>query len=107
MKGKVSSIAKGTKHDYTFNPCEGHPIREKQPLVDAFNNLKFKTSTYKLVLNYKETQWNLQAYNSTCKESLVKIQNYKTHKLTYKKLQTKPISLQIKCAFSFEHHHQD
>ncbi len=33
MKGKVSSIAKGTKHDYTFSPCESHPIKEKQPLA--------------------------------------------------------------------------
>jgi hypothetical protein len=49
MKGKVSSIAKGTKHHYTFNPCEGHPIREKQPLVDALITLNSKpqpTSLY-------------------------------------------------------------
>jgi hypothetical protein len=49
MKGKVSSIAKGTKHDYTFNPCEGHPIGEKQPLADALITLNLKhqpTSLY-------------------------------------------------------------
>jgi hypothetical protein len=34
LKGKGSSIAKGIKHDYTFSPCEGHPIEEKQPLAE-------------------------------------------------------------------------
>jgi hypothetical protein len=86
MKGKVFSIAKCTKHVYIFSPCEGHN-RRKTTSSWCYENHKFKTSTYGLVLTYEETQWNLQAYNSTCKESLVKMQNYKTHKLTYKKLQ--------------------
>lgn len=58
MKGKVSSIAKGTKHDYTFNPCEGHPIGEKQPLADALITLNLKhqpTSLYWLTKKLNET----------------------------------------------------
>ncbi len=84
MKAKVFSIAKGTKHVYTFNPCEGHN-RKKKTSSWCYENVKFKTSTYRLVLTYEETQRNLQAYNSTCKESSVKMKNYKTHKLIYKK----------------------
>ncbi len=70
MKGKVSSIAKGTKHDYTFNPCEGHPIREKQPLVDALITLNSKpqptslywitkklSETYKLTIQLAKKAW--------------------------------------------------
>jgi hypothetical protein len=82
VKGKVFSIAKGTKHVYTFSPCEGHNKIKKTTSSWCYENLKFKTSTYRLVLTYKETQQNLQAYNSTCKENSMKMQNYKMHKLT-------------------------
>jgi len=62
-------------------------IKEKWYLVNATITLNLQPWPPSLYWFNEEVQQNLQAYKSTCKENLMKVQRCKMYKSTYKKPQ--------------------